>query len=442
MLRRGLLAGVIVLMGCGGGARDEAAHRPTGAPAPAIATPPPAASRPAAPTPTPAATLVFSPVVTSGEWIGLHPLLDGSLMISAGPRLLRVDPAGAIDEGPALLAGIELPYPKDVAMGVEAQLERINERGGWSALQVGGTWPGATFLTLETAGRRPNDVYRWSVDRWVKTRPGRAAVQGWPRSVRAWKDRSLLAWRELYVPALDLEDQCSDCPPEMLETPAYKQGERDLAAAKQLVVLAGPAKGPPFAGETIVAFDALTTGEVFVALADGALLVLSPAGERVKVAAPAGEQTVQLHGIVARAADDVIGFGGRDGKAYLVRHDGAKQVALDAPACAPGIASLSIAGDVWWATCAEPPPRSYEQLSVQDRAGSLWRREGAGAWQRVALGEGVEARLVVARAADDVWVAAYGEHGGTALHSREHGRVIALGDLLGIVREGFFAGRG
>jgi len=68
----------------------------------------------------------------------------------------------------------------------------------------------------------------------------------------------------------------------------------------------------------------------------------------------------------------------------------------------------------------------------------LWRREGAGAWEQVALPDGLAARLVVARGPDDVWVAAYGEQGGTVLHTRPHDRVIALGDLRSIVHKAFF----
>ncbi len=395
----------------------------------------------AAPVPTPAAKLDFHPVVTSGEWLGLHPLADGTLMISAGPRLLRVDLTGTIDESPALLAGIELPFPEGRDVGVEGLMEMINERGGWTALQVGGTWPGATFLTLEAGRQRPNDVYRWAGDRWAKTKTGRAPVLMHPRTIRVWKDRSLLAWRELYAPALDLDTQCSNCPDEMYETPEYKRAERALLGTKQLVVLAGPAKGPSLAGQKISAFDALPGGEVFLALDDGGSLLLLPAagGKPVILAPPAGTGIVQLHGLVARAADDVMGFGSRDGKAYLQRYDGAKITTIDAPACEPGLASLSIVGATWWATCADTVPRSYEEINSQDSVGSLWRREGAGAWQQVALANGIAARVVVARGADDVWLAAYGEQGGTVLHTREHGPVRALGDLQQIVRTSFFA---
>ena len=385
--------------------------------------------------------LVFHPVVSSSEWLGLHPLLDGTLMISAGPRLLRVDPAGTIDDGPALLAGIELPFPDAHKHGALALIEILNERGGWTALQVGGTWPGATFLTLEAGRQRPDDVYRWASDRWARTQPGRAALSMHPRTIRAWKDRSLLAWRELYAPALDLDAQCSSCPPELYETPAYKRAEREVLATKQLVVLAGPAKGPPIAGQKIAAFEALPSGEVFLALADGGSLFVLPAagGEAITLPPPAGTGVVQLHGLLARAADDVIGFGTRDGKAYLQRYDGATITAIDVPACEPGLASLSIAGTTWWATCADPPPRSYDELNSQRGPSSLWRRDGAAAWQQVALADGIAARVVVARGPEDVWLAAHGDQGGTVLHTREHGPVRALGDLQQIVRTGFFA---
>lgn len=397
-------------------------------------TPPVAAPMPAAP------ALNFQPVVTSGEWLGLHPLLDGSLMISAGPKLIRIDRAGNVLNDPSLLAGIELPYPKGREFGVEGQMDLINNRGGWTPSMVGGTWPGATFMTIGTGGYRPAAVYRWANDRWAPQKAARGRVTGEPHTVRAWKDSSLLAWRELYVPALDLDDKCSQCPDEMYETPEYKQGERDLAAAKQLVVLAGPAKGPPLSGEQITAFDALPSGEVFLALKDGSLLVLPAEGEPISVAAPTGEGTPELHGLVARAADDVLGFGARDNKAFLVRYDGKTLSSVDAPACEPGLASLSVAGATWWATCAHTIPRSYEELNTQTRTGSLWRREGAGAWEKVALRDGFEARVVVARAPDDVWVSTYGKDGAAVLNNREHLELIALGDMIDIVRKGFFPG--
>ncbi len=432
-------------MSCGGaaheGAPDGVAPPPVSAPDPAPAAAAPATPAVVAPAPAPAAavaaTIAFHPVVTSGEWLGLHPLLDGSLMISAGPRLLRVDPAGTIDEGPALLAGIELPLRDAGPPELDMQMDVINHHGGWTALQVGGTWPGATFLTLVTGSYPPGDVYRWAGDRWALQKPGRGRVLTWPHTVRAWRDRSLLAWREVFVPALDLSGQCSDCPQELYETPAFKQGERDQAGARQLAVIAGPAKAPPLAGKEIAAFDALPGGEVFVALATGSLLVLPAAGEPITVALDAA----QLEGLLARAADDVLGFGTRDEKAYLMRYDGKTVTALAVPACEPGLTSLAITGSTWWTTCASPRPYNYDILNTQAQAGSLWRREGEGAWERVALPDGLAARQVVARGPDDVWVAAYGEHGGTVLHTREHGRVIALGDMRAIVRKGFFAGQ-
>ncbi len=445
MLRYGLLAGAVVLTSCGGAAPEGLAPRPTSVVA--LASTPtlpvePAASEPppvAAPVLAPATTLAFHPVVTSDEWIGMHPLLDGSLMISAGPRLLRIDPAGTIDDGPALLAGIDLPYPTPEP-DLDMQMDIINDHGGWSALQVGGTWPTATFLTLATGHYDPAAAYRWAGDRWARIKPGRTRVVTWPASVRPWKDRSLLAWRELYAPALDLSGQCSDCPAEMYEDPKYKQGARELAATRQLAVLAGPAKAPPLTGKEIAAFDALITGEVFVALGNGAWMVWPAVGEPVTVRPP-GDDAVQWAGLVARAADDVLGFGTLAEKPALMRYDGTTFTALDVPACESGLTSLAVVGTTWWTTCASPTPRNYDQLNTQPRAGSLWRREGAGEWQRVALTDGLDAQLVVARGPDDVWVAAYGEQGGTLLHTRDHGPVIALGDMREIVLKGFFAGK-
>lgn len=446
MRRYAPVAGVVVVMSCGGPAPDLLAPQPTSAKAPASA--PPLPVEPAAITPTPVAapalapatSLTFHPVVTSGEWVGLHLLLDRSLMVSAGPRLLRVDLAGTIDDSPALLTGIDLPYPRGTESDLESQMMMINDHGGWSALQVGGTWPTATFLTLVAGDQQPAAVYRWAGDRWARTKPGRASVFSWPVALRPWKDRSLLAWRELYAPALDLSQRCSNCPDEIYQAPEYKQGERDLAATKQLAVLAGPAKAPPLTGKQISAFDALTTGQVFVALTDGSLLVWPAAGEPVPLRPP-GAATVWWAGLLARAPDDLLGFGALGDRAYLMHYDGEAITALDVPACGPGLTSLAVVGTTWWTTCASPPPRSYDQLNTQTWAGSLWRREGAGEWERVALAEGLEPQFVVARGPDDVWVAAYGDKGGTVLHTRDHGRVIALGDLREIVGNGFFAGQ-
>jgi len=379
--------------------------------------------------------------VTSGEWLGLHPLLDGSLMLSAGPKILRVDPAGVLHDEPALLAGIELPWPEGAEHGAEAMLETINEKGGWPALQIGGTWPGATFLTLLTPNDHedPADVYRWAGTRWKQVRAPTGDYVAFPRVIRAWRQASLLAWREIFVPALDTDAFCSDCPDEFFETPQYKAAGRTLAGAKQLVVLAGPARGPAVMGAAITAFDALPTGEVFLA-AEDSILVIAPSGEQSKFAVPP-ELRGRIDGLVAWAPDDVVGFGAAGDAPYLVRFDGSSLTPLPHPPCTIGLASLSIAGETWWTSCANPPPRSYNEINEQGYDGSLWRREGAGPWQPVALPNALPARVVHARGPDDVWVSAYGENGGTVLHTKQHGDVIALGDMLAILRRGFFPRR-
>jgi hypothetical protein len=406
------------------GARAEAAKPPVAGEAGGAADGPAAAS------------MQLYALVTFDELLGLHPLLDGSMMISAGPKLLRVDPEGEIHDDAALLAGITLPYPDALEYGVEAEMEFITHSGGWSALQVGGTWPSATFLTLQT-GYGKASVYRWAGDRWAEAKHARSSVIAYPRAIRAWREGSLLAWRELYAPALDLDGQCSDCPDEMYETPQYKRAERDLASTKQLAVLAGPAKGPSLKGVKITAFDALASGEAFVGLEDGSLWVLSAAGKATTMTPTGDAAGGQLRGLVARAADDVIGFGIKDDKPFLVQYTGKGFAALDVPECTSGLASLSIAGPTWWVTCANPLPRSYEELGFHDDAGSLWRRE-SGAWERMAFKDGVYPRIVLARGPDDVWVSAYGNGGGTVLHTRERKQMIALRGLEDVVRKGFF----
>ncbi len=400
----------------------------------------PVANQPVANKPEPGPT--FHAVVTSEEWLGLHPLLSGELMISAGPKLLRVDAAGEIHADRALLAGIELPWPMlNKGDGPEMQVEAINDKSGWWTLQVGGTWPGATFLTLELPGdhEETTQVYRWAGDRWSRVKIRSGTYSAYPRQIQAWKDQSLLAWREFFSPTLDTEDECSNCPPAVFESAKYKAAERDVARAKQLAVVAGPAKGPALAGQNITAFAALTSGEVFVALEGGSLLVLAATGEQTTVAAT-GATAGTLGGLVARAPNDVVGFGSGAAGPLLVRHDGHGLTTLTPPACAMGLASLSIVGATWWATCASPAPRSYAAMSFEESAGSLWRKQGGAGWEQVKLAEGLQARLVVARAEDDVWVAARGEDGkGTVLHSRAHGAPIALGGMLEIVRDGFFA---
>jgi len=402
---------------------------------------------PIAATPEPPPTVAgpapgFHAVVTSQEWLGLHLLQSGELMISAGPKLLRVDASGEIHNDRALLAGIALPVPAmKQSDGPEVQVEAINDKSGWWTLQVGGTWPGATFLTLAYPldHEEAAQVYRWAGDRWSRVKIRSGTYSAYPRLIRAWSDQSLLAWREFYAPALDTDAQCSDCPPEIFAAPKYKAAQRDVARAKQLAVVAGPAKGPALAGQNITAFAALTSGEAFVALAGGSLLVLAATGEQTTVTTT-GATAGTLNGLVARAPDDVVGFGrGADGP-LLVRFDGRGLTTLTPPACPMELASLSIVGETWWATCANLPPRSYEMMNFEDPGGSLWRKQGVAGWEQVKLAEKLAARLVVARAEDDVWVAAGKEEGTyTVLHSRAHREVLALGAMLDIVRDGFFA---
>lgn len=385
----------------------------------------------------------FHAVVTSEEWLGLHPLLDGTLMISAGPKLLRVDPGGTIHDDPALLGGIELPLHDLRDEGPEPQLEAIGEWGGWWTVQVGGWWPTSPFLTLSLPGLHdePYALYRWKDDRWAKVEGSSRTMIAYPRAVRAWKDDSVLAWRGFYAPALDTDHFCSLCPEEFYETPEYKGAERAVASAKLLAVLAGPAKGPTLSRRDAVAFDALPSGEAFVGLEGGSILVIAADGTQQLVAA-SGETAGGLHGLVARGPQEVIGFGGRKDGPLLVRWDGTELQALPEPECGRAVASLSIVGPTWWATCGSEAPRSYEQLNFEERDGSLWRKQGEGGWERAELGPRMQPRQVVARAEDDVWVTSHGKDGtGTVLHTRARGAVIELGGMEEIVRAGFY-GRG
>ncbi len=370
----------------------------------------------------------FHTVVTYDDWLDLFPLGGDTMMIAAGPRLVRVDGDGVLHDDPALAVGIELPWSDFFDVSDEDRNAYLGDAEGWWTLQVGGTWPSATFLTLATPGLpRAPDVYRWAGDRWraVKARGDRHVA--YPRAVRPYSQGSWISWRGLFARALFLDDKCSDCPDEVYETPEYRAAERAVKAAKLLAVLAGPAKAPAVRGQDVVAFDALESGEVFLASRDGSLSVIAP-GASPRKTKPAH---AEILGIVARGPTEVAVFGGIEGRPFLAELDGEALVAVDFPDCGAPIASLSIHGASWWASCGEPAPRSYEALnSPGDLPSSLWRREGSGAWMPIALAPGLAPRFVHVRGADDVWVGAIGRGNAVILHSREPQGVLVLGSTL------------
>jgi hypothetical protein len=435
-----LVRAIIVAVAVGGtfacthqGPRVAAAPPPSPATAPRASTPAPA------PTAAPVvgtAPLAFHRVVTYDDWIDVFPLGGDTLMIAAGAKLVRVDAKGDLHDDAQLSAGIALPWPDFFTTDDESRTVMLGEADGWWTWHVGGTWPSAAFLTLATPGMsRAPDVYRWTGDRWRPARTARKHYVAYPKAIRPWKDGSLLAWQGFYARALDLDDQCSQCPDEMYETPGYRAADRAVAAAKPLAVIAGAAKAPTVSARDLVAFDALPSGEIFVARANGSFDRIGGAAGSSTISA-AGKPRV--FGLLALGPTDVVIHGAIADAPYLARFDGAAIVPIAAPECAAPLVSMSIHGSQWWATCAAPPPRSYDELnSPTVLPSSLWRREGDEPWTQVVLAPNVAPQQVHVVGPDDVWLTAIVDDHAQALHSRDHGRVIVLGSAQEMLRRTF-----
>lgn len=396
-----------------------------------------AAPTPSEPVPTgePVPSEGLHVIARAGASLQLHPLVDGTLLVSAGPQVLRVDARGELVNDPAMLRGIESIRPwvsmeDDAFEGVEA----------WGPVALGGRWPDAVYMSLDVASGFRSEggepvVYRHTPNGWTKLDTRSKHYSHYPAELHPWIEGSILA-RRIYQPWYPGQDewQGEDGGPTRQQAAA---AERAIRAAKPLVVIRGTPKAPTVA-DTVLAFDSRSTGEIFaVTRLDPATLVrLDAAGASHTVALPGPPYGV--HAVVSDGPDSAWVFGSMQAtdqgteKPWLVRVEGERATLAPVPACTiKGLASFVATDDgTQWATCGESPENPY----VYDEH-ELWRRPAEGTWERQRLpAEHDTPRRVVVHGGE-VWVVASGKGGDALLSSRPRSTVLELPGLPAIGRQ-------
>lgn len=356
---------------------------------------------------------------------GLHRSIDGALMVSAGPLVMRVDEAGEVLYDLSMLRGIEPIRKASVLEG--GYYDGVM---GWQPVGLGGRWPDALFMSLDfSSGFRGEGgqpvTYRHTPEGWTKVATRTAHYEHHVLEVHPWIEGSLLA-RRGYVPWYPGQEkwQGEDGPTRR----QWEAAEAAIAKAKKLAVVRGAPKAPDV-GPSLDAFASLATGEVFAATGGGSpsMLLLAADGKRTNVALPGSSPNVV--GVVAEGRERAWVFGGATvgdtDKPYLVKVERGQAVADTVPTCkASALTSLSVLSDgTMWAVCGGPDESVDEDQDV-------WTRPADGPWERVTLPEGVDsATALVARAPDDVWVAAYQAKGWVLLHTRARSKVLEVATL-------------
>jgi len=432
MMKRTILPCLAVTLGgCATSPEPEptATSQALAAPVQLVAAPEPKPSTDAPPA-EPVRSPALHVIARAGTDMLLHPLVDGTLLASAGPLVLRVDERGELLHDPAMLRGIESIRPF-VSAFAEDDFEMV---AAWRPVSLGGRWPDAVYLSLDVvSGFRGEGgvpvVYRWTPNGWAKLSTRGKHYEHYPAELHPWKDDSILA-RRVYMPWYPGQDEWEgdEGGPTEQQVEVAKQA---IARAKKLVVIRGEPQAPELAA-TVAAFDSRATGEVFAVTGDASpsLVWLDAAGTRRTVPLPGTD--VQVHGVRADSPDHVWVFGAvpaNDGFApWLVRVEGDRATLVEPPACTGlGLGSFAALPDgAQWATCSEPIEWMYERDESE-----LWHRPAGGAWAPVSMPPGVESpRQVVARGPDDVWVAADAKDGGgVILHSRPRAGVLELPSL-------------
>lgn len=398
-------------------------------------TPAVATTTTTAPPPTPASAPIspLSVIARGGAAFRLHPLVDGDLLVSTGPLVMRVDASGEVLYDPTMLRGIA-PI-RDVAIAGDGSFDGVIQ---WAPIGLGGRWPDALFLSLDfSSGFRGEGgqpiTYRHTPNGWTKLKTRGRNFEHHLVALHPWKDGSILAHRG-YVPWFPGQERW-----EGEDGPTARQAqaaEAAILAAKKLVVVRGEPQAPDV-GASLDAFASLATGEI-VAVTGGpspAAILIASAGTRTTLDLPG--DPMEIEGVVMDAPDRAWVFGtqtseGGNNRPYLARIEEGRIRAGEAPPCkSAGLRSfVALPDGTLWTTCADPP---YLESAYNDH--ELWTRPAGGAWTAVPLPEGVdEPTEVAARAVDDVWVAASTKDQRVLLHSRPRARVLELPGLEGIGR--------
>ena len=426
-----LCLGCTAIGSCDEGTEVAPSETPTPTPT-SVESAPTVADAPAPAAPDPSST--FSVVARGGAPFHLHPLVDGALLVSTGPLVIRVDASGEIVYDPAMLRGITpIRQTPEVSDGDYVGV------ADWSPVSLGGRWPDALFLSLDFIsgfrgeGGRPI-TYRHTPNGWTLLKTRGTNFEHHVVALRPWIDDSILAHRG-YVSWYPGQErwEAEDGPTERQSAAAQKA----IAAAKKLVVVRGQPKAPDV-GPSLEAFASLPTGEI-VAVTGGSsqsVIFIDPGGKRTTLALP-GDPS-EIEGVVIDAPDRAWVFGVRmqeDGggyRPYLARIEQGRTRAVQAPPCkSAGLRTFVALHDgTLWTTCADPP-----EVGAAYNDHELWTRPAGGAWTAVRLPEGITVPTeVYARADDDVWVTAAMKDRSVLLHTRPRARVLEVPGLAGIGR--------
>jgi len=427
------------LTGCTALPSEEATAAPQLDPVPVEATPTPApanvkAATKVAPKGDPAPAAGLHVIARSDTSLQLHPLIDGTLLVSAGPLVLRVDARGELVHDLSMLTGLETIRP-----GMGAEDDAFEGVMAWGPVALGGRWPDAVYLSLDvesgfrSEGGRPV-VYRHNGNGWAKLGTRSTHYEHYPAELHPWIEGSILTRRE-YMPYFKGQEQWEgDEGGATARQVAVVQ--KAIADAKKLVVIRGTPKAPDVA-TTVVAFDSRESGEIFAVTGETppTLVRLDAAGARHTVALPGTD--LEVRGVTSDGTDRAWVFGttqpGDKEQPWLVRVEGERATVVEGPPCsAKGLASFVVLeSGAQWASCGERPdaPLIYAEHE-------LWQRSANGAWTRPRLPPAVESpRQVVALGDDDVWVVASDEHGAVLLHSRPRAKLLELPSLATIGRQ-------
>ncbi|MBN1770162.1 MAG: hypothetical protein JXB32_02780 [Deltaproteobacteria bacterium] len=384
--------------------------------------------------------------------MALHPLVDGTVLIAAGPEVVVAAKDGPLVREPRFLVG--LVDPGGVA-------------DSWQPAALGGRWPDEVYLvdaSLFGAAEAPPLVYRLRPTAWEQL-PNEDDPVCWEYAGFApWVDETLLArrrWRPLH-PAC-----CDEEPDRAAELEALRRTPRTFE------VIAGRTEQPPpqLGDWKLDAFDAAPSGEV-----------VATSGETI-LCWKDGQPQPTVHPAPALAPDDlephgrglgvrVVGarawvFGGRTfstddvitGRGYLAACDGEGWRRVTIPFDGE-IYNLweSTQGTVWVATTAglwrarpEADALRWERIAVPviRFPFARWEAFNPGWGGPVAVrsaddgtDEGVwmpRVQDVVAFADDDVWVLVrqdqhVGDHWTihAVLHNRDHGSPLTLPNIYAL----------
>ncbi|MCB9701139.1 MAG: hypothetical protein H6711_04565 [Myxococcales bacterium] len=291
----------------------------------------------------------------------------GELFVAHGAWLMRADADGQLARDPAWIRGVDPP------LGEAALVESVAGRGPEGLVMV---------TRLVSPGRGDAEAtrgYRWGGDRWLPLDRAAAEAGSYPARIEGWRGGSVLA---LLAPV----DGAS-------------------LSSSSLVVYAGDVAPPRIDGR-IVDFDALSSGELAVLVADPPrVLTYDPAGGEARTRPLPEAAGAELEGIVlarpdrghvfGRAAPDEGGFI----TPYLAGFDGEAWRAEKGPPCGAGVFAASWSErDGLYAICHnDRDPGIYP-------SGDLWRRISGG-WIEVELPYAGSVTGVVAEGPGGVWIA-------------------------------------